>query len=121
MSNPSPPLGDQTVGGFVVDTTQQRATSFFPERCDELREVLAATPPLLARAGTVAVLVAVLLALTLACVIEQPETVQAAVTVTGSSRPVPVLAGADGRIARLLVRDGAQVTAGQTLAIIESQ
>ena len=85
-----------------------------------MQEVLATPPRWIMRWGEGLVFLLVLGLLLLGWLIRYPDRIPAEAIITTTQPPVPVVARADGALSQLLVRDGATVTKGQLLAIVQN-
>lgn len=90
-------------------------------RSDEYRDVVAAPPPLLARAGLVIFAILLVLAVMLGWVVPYPETIGGSAELVATHYPTTRIAHASGTISRLAVRDDEAVRAGHALAIIADE
>ncbi|WP_207509945.1 HlyD family secretion protein [Telluribacter humicola] len=93
----------------------------FPElHSDEVHEIINRPPPGLVRWGMMLFLGLFLLLGLGSWLVHYPDVVVTSFTLTAINAPRTVVARTEGRLARLLVHDGQNVTAGQTLAYSES-
>ncbi|MBU1822781.1 MAG: biotin/lipoyl-binding protein, partial [Bacteroidetes bacterium] len=87
---------------------------------DEVHEIINRPPPGLVRWGMMLFLCLLLLLGLGSWLVHFPDVVVTSFTLTAANAPRTVVARTEGRLARLLVRDGQTVTAGQALAYSES-
>ena len=85
-----------------------------------MQEVLATPPRWIIRWGEGLVFLLVLGLLLLSWLIRYPDRIPAEAVITTLEPPVPVVARSDGALSQLLVQDGATVTKGQLLAIVQN-
>ena len=95
-------------------------TAFRELRAEEVQELLTRPPAGLLRWGTLVVLAVLLGVLAGAWLIHYPDLVHASFRLTSTNAPKAVLTRTDGKIVRLLVRDGQPVKQGELLAFLES-
>ncbi len=89
-------------------------------RSEEVQEIMGQIPAWIVRWG-ITVLFGVIAVLVVgSCFFKYPDVITAEMTLTSPNPAVQVVARASGRISRLYVEDGAAVTAGSALAIIEN-
>lgn len=83
-------------------------------------EMIGRPPGWMVRNGTI--LVGLILAALVAgsALIRYPDLVEAPVSLSYSTPPVPLVSGANGRLARLLVTDGAAVRKGDLVAVLDN-
>ncbi|GAB3562779.1 HlyD family efflux transporter periplasmic adaptor subunit [Spirosoma luteolum] len=89
-------------------------------RAEEVQEMLSRPPGWLLRWGTFVVLLVLLGLLALAWIIHYPDLVHGSFRLTSTNAPKAVMTRVDGKLIRLLVRDGQTVKQGEILAFIES-
>ncbi|MBO0932609.1 HlyD family secretion protein [Fibrella aquatilis] len=89
-------------------------------RAEEVQELLTRPPTWLLRWGTLVVLAVLLVVLAGAWFIHYPDLVHASFRLTSTNAPKAVLTRTEGKIVRLLVRDGRSVKQGELLAFLES-
>jgi multidrug resistance efflux pump len=89
-------------------------------RAEEVQELLGRPPRWLLRWGNTVVFLILLCVFAGAWAIHYPDLVPAFFKLTASNAPKAVLTHSDGKIVRLLVRDGQAVLAGAPLAYLES-
>ena len=85
-----------------------------------LREVLTTPPRWIIRWGEVLVFSFVLTLLLLGWLIRYPDRIPADIVITTPQPPVPIIARADGALAKLLVQDQDTIAQGELLAIIQN-
>jgi HlyD family secretion protein len=89
-------------------------------RSDEVQEVMGKIPPWILRWG-ITVLFLVVLALVIGgCFFKYPDVITAEMTLTGQSPVAQIVSRASGKISKLYVTDGRDVTEGDLLAVIEN-
>ncbi|MBU6340614.1 MAG: HlyD family efflux transporter periplasmic adaptor subunit [Bacteroidetes bacterium] len=89
-------------------------------RSEDVQEILGTPPGWLVRWGTTVVLLGFLLMVIAAWFVRYPDVVEGKVVITTATPPVDVVARIDGRIARFLVQDTADVKENQLLAVVQS-
>jgi len=87
---------------------------------EEIQYLLGHAPGWMMRFGITAVAALLALLLWLSYVIRYPDVVEAGVVLTMTQPPIRVIAAAGGRIAELHTAEGAQVQAGEVLAVLEN-
>jgi HlyD family secretion protein len=89
-------------------------------RSEEVQEVMGKIPPWILRWG-ITVLFLVILALVIgSCFFRYPDVITAEMTLTGQYPVAQVVSRASGKISKLYVTDGQDVTEGSLLAVIEN-
>lgn len=86
----------------------------------DLLQIMGHPPGWLLHWGMVIVLVATVGLLVLSWIVKYPDVIPARITLTTENPPVRVVSRADGKIAELLIADGATVVAGQQLIILDN-
>ncbi len=97
-----------------------QATDFVELRSEEMQELMARPPRWLLRWGVLVVFLILLGIAGGAWVIHYPDLVQASLNLTASNAPKAVITHTDGKIVRLLAREGQAVQDGEPLAYLES-
>jgi multidrug resistance efflux pump len=95
-----------------------KSREFVELRSEEVQEILGTPPGWLVRWGTAIVLIGFVIMFAAAWFVRYPDVVSVTVEITTATPPVEVVARSDGRIAKLLVSDTAQVKSNQILAIL---
>lgn len=98
----------------------QQVATFSELHSDEVHEIINRPPPGLVRWGMLLFLGLMLLLGMGSWLVHYPDVVATSFTLTATNAPRTVVARTEGRLARLLVRDGQTVAAGQVLAYSES-
>lgn len=93
---------------------------FVELRSEEVQELLIKVPPPLLRGGTTIIFMALCLLFLGTWIIHYPDLVRASMKITSINAPKAVFARTDGKLMRLLVLDGEEVSSGQILAHLES-
>lgn len=89
-------------------------------RSEEINELLGTPPRWIVRSGIGVIFVVVLGLIVGSAFFQYPEIVTAKVVVSTENPPSMVVARIGGKLANLLVSDGAIVTAGDTLAVVQN-
>lgn len=89
-------------------------------RSEEINELLGTPPRWIVRSGIGVIFVVVLGLLVGSAFFQYPEIVTAPVVVSTENPPSMVVARIGGKLANLLVADGATVSAGDTLAVVQN-
>jgi HlyD family secretion protein len=97
-----------------------QASDFEELRSEEVQELLSQPPRWLWRWGVTIIFLMLLIIFVAAWVIHYPDLVQASFRLTATESPKAVVTRTEGKIVRLFVEEGQQVTAGAPLAYIES-
>jgi multidrug efflux pump subunit AcrA (membrane-fusion protein) len=89
-------------------------------KSEEVKEILGHIPHWIIRWGTVLVFVIIALIILGSWLFKYPDIVNATILVTTENPPSNSVARTNGKIMQLLVKDNAEVSAGQVLALIEN-
>lgn len=89
-------------------------------RSEEINELLGTPPRWIVRSGIGVLFVVVLGLIVGSAFFQYPEIITAKVVVSTENPPSMVVARMGGKLANLLVADGATVTAGDTLAVVQN-
>lgn len=89
-------------------------------RSEEVQEILERMPHWTIRWGNMVVLSVLLLLLLMAWIIRYPDIVSTEITITTQIPPEKLIARTSGKIQKILVRNGMQVSENTPLAVIES-
>jgi HlyD family secretion protein len=87
---------------------------------DHLNEIISNPPRKIIRWGTVMIFFVFLLLVLIAWLIKYPDVIPAPIEITTVNPPVTLATKITGRINKLYVNDGAKVTSGQLLAVMET-
>jgi multidrug resistance efflux pump len=87
---------------------------------DHVNEIISNPPGKIIRWGTVMIFCVFILLVLLAWLIKYPDTIPAPVEITTLNPPVTLSTKITGRINKLYVTDGAKVSTGQLLAVMET-
>jgi multidrug resistance efflux pump len=87
---------------------------------EQVRDVLTRPPSGLVRRGTGIVVLSIILLIGIAALIRYPDTLTGPIVLTTDPQPQSVVIRANGRLGRLLVKNGQIVQKGQPLAEIEN-
>lgn len=98
----------------------QPADTFVELRSEEVQELLTHPPKWLLRWGVTVVFLVLVLIFVGAWVVHYPDLVRASFKLTSANAPKAVLTRTDGKVIRLLAREGQTVKAGTPLAYLES-
>lgn len=90
------------------------------QHSEEVNEIITAVPSWILRRGITLIFLVLLLILTLSAFIRYPDVVKTTLRVNSLNSPKPVIAHQQGKLVKILVKDGQKVTAKQPLAFIES-
>ncbi|MGB3464281.1 MAG: HlyD family efflux transporter periplasmic adaptor subunit, partial [Cyclobacteriaceae bacterium] len=91
-----------------------------PDRNQDVREILEDIPSAIFRYGNLVFLIIILVFTLIAWFIKYPDVLQAGITITSSSPPVPIIANSSGELTNIRVAEGSRVKKGDILAIIQS-
>ena len=94
--------------------------SLNPDRNQDVREILEDVPAAIFRYGNLLFLIIIVVFLVIAWFIKYPDILQAGVTITSTSPPVPIVANREGELTSMRVSEGDEVMKGEVLAIIRS-
>ena len=89
-------------------------------RSEEVKEILGTPPAWIVRWGITVIVGVLCMFGVLSYVVKYPDVIDAAVLITTSSPPTPVVARADGNLSKLLVKEKENVEANQILAIMQN-
>jgi HlyD family secretion protein len=89
-------------------------------RSEEVQEILSRPPKWILKWGILLIFFIVIIVFTSAWLIHYPDLVQASFKLTSANAPKAVLTRTEGKLVRLLVKDGQMVKKGQPLAFLES-
>lgn len=87
---------------------------------DQVNEIISNPPRRIIRWGTVMIFLVFLLLVLLAWLIKYPDIIPAPIEITTVNPPVTLTTKITGRINKLYVSDGAKVSSGQLLAVMET-
>lgn len=85
---------------------------------EELQEIMGRIPSRVIRHGTVVIFAILVVILVLSWLVKYPEIVAAPITITTINPPADLMAKSTGKIEKLLVADGQQLTAGDLVAVL---
>jgi HlyD family secretion protein len=89
-------------------------------RSEEIKEILGTPPSWIVRWGITVIVSILFMFGILSYVVKYPDVIEAAVLITTSSPPTPVVARADGNLSKLLVKEKESVEANQILAVMQN-
>jgi HlyD family secretion protein len=89
-------------------------------RSEEVQEVMGKIPVWILRWGITVLFLVVLALIIGSCFFKYPDVITTEMTLTGRSPAAQVVARASGKISKMYVRDGQEVTRGDLLAVIEN-
>lgn len=87
---------------------------------DEVNEIITAVPSWILRRGITIVFLLLVLILFLSAFIRYPDIVKTSLKVNSLNSPKPVIAHQQGKLVKILIKDGAHVNDKQPVAFIES-
>lgn len=87
---------------------------------DEVNEIITAVPPWILRMGITLIFSILILIITLSAFIRYPDVVKTTLKVNSLNSPKPIIAHQQGKLVKILVKDGQDVNDKQALAFIES-
>lgn len=90
------------------------------QHSEEVNEIITAVPSWILRRGITLIFLVLLLILTLSAFIRYPDVVKTTLRVNSLNSPKSVIAHQQGKLVKILVKDGQQVSIKQPLAFIES-
>ncbi|WP_443943538.1 HlyD family secretion protein [Pedobacter sp. AW1-32] len=103
------------------ENTQGTSTIYQNEKIsDEVQEIITSVPKWILRWGITLIFSVVFGIVLLSALIQYPDIVKTTLKVNSLNSPKPVLAKQNGKLIRLLVKDGEVVKKNQTLAFFES-
>ena len=80
--------------------------SLNPDRNQDVREILEDVPAAIFRYGNLLFLIIIVVFLVIAWFIKYPDILQAGVTITSTSPPVPIVANREGELTSMRVSEG---------------
>lgn len=86
---------------------------------ESIQDIIGTNPPFIVRWGNTFMFVICVVLISLCWVIEYPDTILSQVTIKTNVNPKPVAAKFDGKLIKLLVKDGELVKKGQHLGYLE--
>jgi multidrug resistance efflux pump len=95
-------------------------TDFDSKHSEEIQDIITKVPSWLLRWGLTLVFFVVAIIIVLSVFIRYPDVIKTQLIITSSDAPKPVLTKISGKLIRILVKENEEVTAGQTLAFLES-
>jgi multidrug resistance efflux pump len=90
-------------------------------KSESIQEIIGTNPSFIVRWGITFMFFTCATLISLCWLIKYPDTISAPITIKTNVTPKPVVAKLDGRITKLLTKDGEKVHRGQHLAYMESQ
>lgn len=87
---------------------------------ESIQDIIGTNPPFIVRWGNTFMFVICSILISLCWIIEYPDTILSQVTIKTNTNPKPVAAKFDGKLTKLLIKDGAIVKRGQHLGYLES-
>lgn len=93
---------------------------FQQNHSEDLQDIISSPPAWLLRWGITVFFMVLLLILSLSAFIQYPDTVKTQLKINSFNSPKPVITRISGKLNKLLVHNGDNVVAGQTLAYLES-
>lgn len=87
---------------------------------EEVREIITAVPTWILRRGITLIFVVLVLIIFLSAFIRYPEIVKTSLKVSSLNSPKPVISHQQGKLVKILIKEGEQVQDKQPLAFIES-
>ncbi len=92
----------------------------YSDRNEDVREILEDVPLAIFRYGNTIFLLIIIALFTISWFIKYPDILQARITITSNTPPVPIIANSDGELIDIRVSEGSLVKEGEVLAIIKS-
>jgi HlyD family secretion protein len=99
---------------------RDKIDEILPSYSTEVQDILGHIPNWLIRWGITVIALILAVFLVSAWIFKYPDMITAVVIVSGKNPPAPVMARVDGRIQKLLVSDGHDVSANTPLAVLEN-
>lgn len=89
-------------------------------RSESIQDIIGTNPPAIVRWGNTFMFIICVTLISLCWVIKYPDTILSQVTIKTSVNPKPVTAKFDGKLIKLLIKDGEVVKRGQHLGYVEA-
>jgi multidrug resistance efflux pump len=89
-------------------------------RSESIQDIIGTNPPAIVRWGNTFMFIICVTLISLCWVIKYPDTILSQVTIKTSVNPKPVTAKLDGKLIKLLIKDGDIVKRGQHLGYVEA-
>jgi multidrug efflux pump subunit AcrA (membrane-fusion protein) len=89
-------------------------------RSESIQDIIGTNPPAIVRWGNTFMFIICVTLISLCWVIKYPDTILSQVTIKTSVNPKPVTAKFDGKLIKLLIKDGDIVKRGQHLGYVEA-
>lgn len=89
-------------------------------RSEDVQEILSTPPKWIVRWGTLVVFFTILSLGCLSWLIKYPDMITSNITISSSKPAIPVISSADSYLARLMIKDGDEVSKGNILAVMQN-